>query len=79
MLAAPGAPGAGRAAWPPGVAEWNARGPGHADVVAASLTNDDGEEARRWAEFVVLVEAEIAIADAPGPADLGPALRRLRG
>ena len=48
------------------------------DIVAASLTNDDGEEARRWANFIIQVGSEVAIADAPKTAELSPATDKLR-
>ena len=43
------------------------------DAVFASLTDDHGEEARRYAEFVLRVQARAAAADAPRTADLQPA------
>eukprot|EP00959_Pyramimonas_sp_CCMP1952_P108976 2278886-Pyramimonas_sp.AAC.1 len=46
MPGASGAPSAGHSFRLPGVAEWSARGSNRADVVAASLTNDNGEVAR---------------------------------
>ena len=46
--------------------------------MAADLANDDGEEARRWANFIIQVGAELAIADAPKTAELSPATPKLR-
>ena len=78
MHGAAGAPGAGHSLWPPGVAEWTTATCQKVDVVAASLTNDDGEEARRWANFIIQVGAEVVIADAPKTAELGPATAKLK-
>jgi len=61
-----------------GVAEWTNATCQKADVVATSLTNDDGEEARRWSNFVIQVGAEVAIPDAPKTAELGPSAAKLR-
>ena len=78
MHGAAGAPGAGHSPWPPGVAEWTAATGQKADIAVASLTNDDGEEARRWSSFIIQVGAEVAIADAPKTAELGPATAKLK-
>ena len=43
----------------------------------ASLTDDQGEEARRYAEFVLRVQAQAAAADAPRTAYLQPAREAL--
>ena len=44
-----------------------------ATIVVASLTADSGEEARRWAAFVIKTGAVIAGADSPRSAVLAPA------
>ena len=49
MIAAPGGPGPDHITWPTGVAAWQRKAPPQVDIVTASLTNDEGEEARRWA------------------------------
>ena len=72
MLPAPKGPTETCAAWPAGIAE----APdvdAFFDVVLASLTDDRGEEARRWATYVKRQKAKVAIADAPRTADLTPA------
>ena len=75
VVVAAGGPDARAICWPPGVAEAGAGRPGgqKAEVVPASLTGDSGEEARRWAGFVVGAGAAIALADAPRTAQLQPA------
>ena len=75
MVAAPGGPGARAVCWPLGVAEAGARGHDEpkADIVFASLTEDSGEEARRWAHFIIEAEATMALADAPRAPQLRPA------
>ena len=40
------------------------------DVVIATLTDDDGEEAGRWAKLTCEVRARVAGADAPRSANL---------
>ena len=42
------------------------------DMVIASLTDDRGEEAKRWATFVITSTASIAASDAPRTANLEP-------
>lgn len=45
----------------------------------ASITTDGGEEARRFAEYLTLVQPEVVILDAPRGAEVGPLLAALRG
>ena len=71
MVGAPGGPDARAVCWPLGVAEAGTRG--HDDIVFASLTEDNGEEARRWAHFIIGAEAAMALADAPRASQLRPA------
>jgi len=73
MLAAPHGPAAGGAVWPSGVRMCTTQDLPECDIVLASLTEDDGEEARRWAGIVVRTHAAVAYADAPRHAGLGPA------
>ena len=73
MVPAPSGPSATWKAWPSGVAELSASSQTHLDVVVASLTDDRGEEAKRWAAFVIASGASIAAADAPRTANLEPA------
>ncbi len=76
MLPAPKGPLEGCAAWPAGVPEASDV-EGFFDVVVAALTDDRGEEARRWALFVIRHAAKVAVADAPRTADLTPAKEEL--
>ena len=46
-------------------------------VAVAALTDDRGEEARRWALFVIRHAAKVAVADAPRTADLRAAKEEL--
>ena len=76
MLSAPKGPLEDCAAWPAGVQE----APdveGFFDVVVAALTDDRGEEAKRWALFVIRHAAKVAVADSPRTADLRPAKEEL--
>ena len=77
MHGAAGAPGAGHSLWPPGVAEWTTATCQKVDIVAASLTNDNGEEARRWAS-IIQMGAQVAIADTSNAAELSPATAKLK-
>ena len=45
--------------------------------MVASLTNDEGEEAARWADFVVGSRGTDTITDTPRTANLEPAFQRL--
>ena len=76
MLPAPRGPTEECAAWPAGVLAAPDVA-GFFDVVVAALTDDKGEEARRWAGYVLHQEAAVAIADAPRTADLKPAKEEL--
>ena len=73
MVSAPSGPTAAWKAWPSGVPELGPRARIRMDLVLASLTDDRGEEARRWAAFVISSMASIAAADAPRTANLEPA------
>lgn len=76
MVTAPRGPTKSSPVWPVEAADGrNLSDP--VDAVFASLTDDQGEEARRYAEFVLRVQARAAAADAPRTADLQPAREAL--
>ena len=68
-------PQPGHLAWPVGVGLYDRTSA--VQAVVASLTNDEGEEAARWADFVIKSRGTDAIADAPRTANLEPAFQRL--
>ena len=48
MTPSPKGPDANDVIWPHGVARDNEKNPRKHDIVATSLTDDNGEEAKRW-------------------------------
>ena len=76
MLPPSKGPQPGHLAWPVGVGLYDRTSA--VQAVVASLTNDEGEEAACWTDFVVGSRGTDAIADAPQTANLEPAFQRLQ-